>query len=83
MKDTDKTDELESEELDTAVDDVDEEGEDTRSDGQLLYEVLKKRQLVDNGEWDSLPKFQRSGWEQYALDSSIGDIREEMIDELS
>jgi len=78
-----KTADLEEEELTTAVEDEDEEEEDTRSDGQLVYEVLKKRNLVDDGNWDDLTQTLRRGWDQYALDTSMGDLRDEMIDELS
>ncbi len=63
--------------------DEDEEEEDTRSDGQLVYEVLKKRGLVNDGDFRDLVLSLRKGWDQYASDTCAGDYRDEMIEELS
>ncbi len=70
--------------VDEPVDEDDDEGEeDARSDGQLVYEVLKKRGLVDEGNFEDLALRLRRGWDQYAAESCAGDVRDEMIEELS
>lgn len=78
-----QTEELEEEELESAVEGEDDEEEDTRTTGQLVYEVMKKRGLVTDGDWDDLARDLKKKWEQWATDTSSGDVRQEMIDELS
>lgn len=62
------TNKLEEEELSGAVDDSDEdEGEDIKSDGQKLYEYLRSKDLVTDGEFDDLARKLRDGWNEAAL----------------
>ena len=75
-----KVDELEAEgQVDEPVDD-DEEEEDTRSDGEVLYQFLKSKKLVDDGNFADLTSTLRKMWDAVADDPlAISDIREELI----
>jgi phage repressor protein C with HTH and peptisase S24 domain len=77
----DKIEELEEEELDTAGEEEGEE-EETKSNGQLLYEVMKKRGLVDDGDFEDLTHALRTKWDTMAEDLDVADLRGSMIEEL-
>lgn len=78
----DMTDDLEDEELESALDDEEEEEEPLKSDGQLVYEVLTKRGLVTDGSWFDLTGDLREKWEKVASDWSMGDVNDELRQEL-
>lgn len=86
---------LEQEELETAAnrggtEDEDEEEEPEEedkfanaSDGQLLYELLKKKDLVTDGNWFELTLALRTKWDGVAEDLVVSDIRSEIIEEIT
>ena len=66
----DKTEELETEELETALENEDDE-KDERTPGQRFFEYMRNKQLLGEiwpGEWDDLSSVIRKYWEEASCD---------------